>query len=84
MNNADFWDVAPCSSCESNRRFGGTCRLHLQGRKIRWFIASGFFYPEDGGDTFLRNIGLIHRSYTAPHPRRQHSTLTENNKTVSV
>jgi hypothetical protein len=20
----------------------------------RWFLARGFFYPEDGGDTFLR------------------------------
>jgi hypothetical protein len=34
MKNAVFWDVAPCRSCV-NRRFGGTCRLHLQGRKIR-------------------------------------------------
>jgi hypothetical protein len=34
LKNADFWDVAPCRSCV-NRRFGGTCRLHLQGRKIR-------------------------------------------------
>jgi hypothetical protein len=22
-----------------------------------WFLARGFFYPEDGGDTFLRNVG---------------------------
>jgi hypothetical protein len=35
MKNAIFWDFAPCRSCELNRRFGGTCRLHLQGRKIR-------------------------------------------------
>jgi hypothetical protein len=34
MKNAIFWDVAPCSSCV-NWRFGGTYRLHLQGRKIR-------------------------------------------------
>jgi hypothetical protein len=34
MKNAIFWDVTPCRSCE-NRRFGGTYRLHLQGRKIR-------------------------------------------------
>jgi hypothetical protein len=32
--NAVFWDVAPCRSCV-NRRFGGTYRLNLQGRKIR-------------------------------------------------
>jgi hypothetical protein len=34
MKNAVFWDVAPCSFCV-NRHFGGTYRLHLQGRKIR-------------------------------------------------
>jgi hypothetical protein len=32
--NAVFWEVAPCRS-SVNRRFGGTYRLHLQGRKIR-------------------------------------------------
>jgi hypothetical protein len=34
MENSVFWDVAPCRSCV-NRRFGGTYRLHLQGREIR-------------------------------------------------
>jgi hypothetical protein len=34
MKNAVFWDMAPCKSCVS-RRFGGTHRLHLQGRKVR-------------------------------------------------
>jgi hypothetical protein len=34
MKNAVFWDVAPCRSCV-NRPFGGTYRLHLQGRKFR-------------------------------------------------
>jgi hypothetical protein len=34
MKNAVFMDVAPCGSCK-NRRFGGTCRIHLQGRKER-------------------------------------------------
>jgi hypothetical protein len=32
----------------------------------RWFLARGFFYIEDGGDTFLRNVGSIHKIYTAP------------------
>jgi hypothetical protein len=39
----------------------------------RWFLARGFFYPEDGGDTFLRNIGS-HKNYTVPHPRKRHSS----------
>jgi hypothetical protein len=50
-----------------NRRFGRTYRLHLQGRKINralittyfhaGFFLVSFFYPEDGGDMFLRNAG---------------------------
>jgi hypothetical protein len=83
MKNAVFWNVGPCRSAV-NRRFGGTCSRHLQGRKLRergtsvsqsaatcsrWFLFRGFFYPEDGGDTFLRSVGS-HKIYTVQHPRR--------------
>jgi hypothetical protein len=34
LKNAVFWVVALCTACV-NRHFGGTYRLHLQGRKIR-------------------------------------------------
>jgi hypothetical protein len=30
MNSSVFWDLTPCS----HQRFGGTCHLHLQGRRI--------------------------------------------------
>jgi hypothetical protein len=33
MKHTVFWHMALCGSC-MNRRFGGTYRLHLQGRKI--------------------------------------------------
>jgi hypothetical protein len=26
----------------------------------RWFLARGLFYPEDGGDTFLRNVDSVY------------------------
>jgi hypothetical protein len=61
--NAVFWDVAPCRSCVI-RRFGGT---------YRWFLARGFFCPEDGGDKFLQNVGS-HKICTVPHPRKWHSS----------
>jgi hypothetical protein len=32
MKNAIFWDVVLCGFI-INRRFGGMCRLHLQGRR---------------------------------------------------
>jgi hypothetical protein len=35
MKSTIFWDVTPCSPLSVNRRFGGTYRLHLLGRKIK-------------------------------------------------
>jgi hypothetical protein len=32
-----------------------------------------YFYPKDGGDTFLRNAGP-YKSYRATDPRRRHSS----------
>jgi hypothetical protein len=37
------------------------------------FSLADFFYPEDGGYTFLRNVGS-HKIYMASHPRRRHSS----------
>jgi hypothetical protein len=50
------------------------CRLVTQSAATcsRWFLARGFFYPEDEGDGYLRNVGL-HKIYTVAHPRRRHS-----------
>jgi hypothetical protein len=47
----------------------------------RRFLAHGFLYPEDGGDTFLRNVGS-HKIYIEPHPRRWHSS--KRNKLVII
>jgi hypothetical protein len=33
IKNAVFWDVTPCG-CYKNRRFGGSYRLHQQGKRI--------------------------------------------------
>jgi hypothetical protein len=34
MNSSVFWETTPCSPLRVNRNFGGTCRLHLQVRRI--------------------------------------------------
>jgi hypothetical protein len=34
MKSPIFWDIRPCGPSKVNRRFGGTYRLHLQGRRI--------------------------------------------------
>jgi hypothetical protein len=72
LKNAVFWDMAPCRYCV-NRRFWGTYSLQSAATCSRWFLARGFFYPEDGGDTFLRDVGS-HKIYMAPLPRRRHSS----------
>jgi hypothetical protein len=34
MKSSVFWDITPCGPLKVNRRLGGTCRLHHQGRRI--------------------------------------------------
>jgi hypothetical protein len=62
-------------SLPSSSYIAGCFRLVAQSAATcsRWFLARGFFYHEDGGDMFLRNVGL-HKTYTAPHSRRRHSS----------
>jgi hypothetical protein len=36
MKSIIFWDMTPCSPLSANRRFGGTYRLHLQGRRNKF------------------------------------------------
>jgi hypothetical protein len=38
-------------------------------------FAELFYNPENGGDTFLRNVGYHSTHYTASYPRRKYSTL---------
>jgi hypothetical protein len=76
-----FWNVSQCGSCR-NGRFGGAYRLHLLRSVLEslaianvfWFIDC--FHPEDGGDTFLQNVGS-YENHTATHPRRRHSSTKQ-------
>jgi hypothetical protein len=69
VKSSVFLDITPCSPLRINQRFGGICRLHLQGRSISQAIKQGvcyllhtgfllglFFDPEDGGDVFFPNV----------------------------
>jgi hypothetical protein len=57
MKGTIFWDVTPFSPLSANRRFGGTYRLHLKGRKISRARnqRESTCHPEDGGDMFFQN-----------------------------
>jgi hypothetical protein len=70
-----FWDVTKCTSLKVNRRFGGTCRLRLRGRRIRQArIKMGLlgllFDTEDAGDMIIRNVDRLSMDNTVVYPRR--------------
>jgi hypothetical protein len=85
MKGSIFWDIASCSLLKVNRRFRGTCCLHLQGQSIsqarnqlenKWqvkhagFFLGLFFNPKNGVDMFLQNVGLLSMDYRMLYPRR--------------
>jgi hypothetical protein len=61
-----FLDITTFSTLKVNQHFGGTCCLHLQGRRVSqagnkqsllpasiWFLVGVVSNPEDGGDMFV-------------------------------
>jgi hypothetical protein len=62
MKSTIYWDMFPCS-LEVHRRFEGTSYVRPWGSRINQarytlFVCFGLLFdPEDGGCTFLRNVG---------------------------
>jgi hypothetical protein len=54
MKSIAFWDIMPSSPLKVKRRFGGTYRLHFQGRISRENIS-----VKAGGLSFNRLHGVI-------------------------
>jgi hypothetical protein len=92
MKGSVFWVITSCSPLKANRRFGGKCNLHFQGRRIcqacstchmlsSWFLSGLFFNPEDG-NMFLRNVGWLSTDYRRyiPEDRTLHNHGCENLK----
>jgi hypothetical protein len=42
------------------------------------FLLGLFFDPEDGGDMFLQNVGLLSMEYTVLYSRRWYSFKVKN------
>jgi hypothetical protein len=56
-------------------RFNSGCELKLDSA-MPVKGSRKYLEAENGGDTFLRNVGS-HKIYTALHPRRRHFSFTE-------
>jgi hypothetical protein len=69
LKSSVLCDLTPCNPLKVSRRFRGTCRLHLQRRRISQtrnqrgagskqagLLLGLFFDPEDGDEMFLRNV----------------------------
>ena len=69
MMNAVFFDVTPCSSVVTYRRFGRACCLHLP--------------CGSGGSTFFQNVGKLLPNCTASHSRGQNSIIVTTVTVVS-
>jgi hypothetical protein len=77
MQSTIFRDIMSCSPLKVNRRYEGTYRPNLHGRRINragyllvtCFHASVsfalFLDPEDVSNIFLRNFGWLSTNYTA-------------------
>jgi hypothetical protein len=74
MNSYIFWDITLCSPLKVNRRFGGTCHLHLQGRRIiRVLLNTCVILVScmvrsptwSWSRHVLRNVGWLSKDYTA-------------------
>jgi hypothetical protein len=69
MNKAVFWVVAPCRACVK-LRFGGTYRLHLQGRRIcERGICTCFFERNNAG---LKKLSQVLSEQTSDSPAFLH------------
>jgi hypothetical protein len=78
MSSSIFCDITLCSAMKVSRRIGGTCRLHLHGRRISYYttvkaggrhrsgmLLGSFLYSEDGGVVLLLNVGWPSTDYVA-------------------
>jgi hypothetical protein len=80
MKCSVFCDITPCSQLKVNRRFGGSCRFHLQS-SASYLLDAGFFLgllfdPGDGDDIFLRNIRWLSTDYRGDISQRAKLFIT--------
>jgi hypothetical protein len=72
MKSSIFWDLMSCSPLKVNRRFRGTCCLHLQSQRICQERNQNEEGSLPGGNMFSQNVTST--DYMVLYPRRQNSS----------
>jgi hypothetical protein len=71
VKSSNFWDIMPCSPLKINWHLGETCRLLPASCCL---LLGLLFNPEDGSDTFLKNVGWLSTDYVALYHKRKKKT----------
>jgi hypothetical protein len=89
-----FWDIKQCSPLKVNRRFGGTCHLHLQGRSMkqvatyylvaRSSVSSGYSSCPVGKGVMLRTVRGDNTALTTRNMKRKGIRLKKITPSVAV
>jgi hypothetical protein len=66
-------DVALVRAEDSEEFIASIVRVKIISEVGTLVLACSFFYPDDGCDKFVRNVGS-YKSHMASQPRRQHSS----------
>jgi hypothetical protein len=64
QENDEYPECRLVRSDASDKRVASILRVEKASHPLTLFLARGFFYPEDGGEMFLENIGSL-KTHTA-------------------
>jgi hypothetical protein len=80
MKSIIFWDMTPCSLLSCARRFGGTYRLHLQGRRNRQAcrLLARWFAEPISSTLKMEAISSSETSGATQWPTRRHISEDDN------
>jgi hypothetical protein len=85
MKSCIFLDITTYNLLKVNRRFGGTCRLHVQSRRIRQERNKREADSKQSWrweDTFLRYFGWLSTDFTMRYPHNHLCDSLKSNKNL--
>jgi hypothetical protein len=83
-----FWDITPCSPLKVNRRFGGTCRFHLQQSSACHLVSRSAYFSTLRMEVKCSSETSVHFQRSArrciPEERNLHYHRCENLRSYNM